>query len=162
MRHLFTIVAAKASTQQGRITTRQLREVGVDAQQTRRWVADGRLHRVHRGVYAVGHEAPSALGDDMGAVLECTEGSALSHDPTAHLLRLRPGAPPPPEVTVPTANRLARPGIVIHRGKALHPLNVSEFEGIPITTVPRTLLDIAPRLQPRQLVVCSTPYVVHC
>ena len=162
MRHLFTIVAAKARTQKGRITTRQLRDAGVDAQRTRRWVADGRVHRVHRGVYAVGHEAPSILGDYMGAVLACTEGSALSHDPTAHLLRLRPGAPPPPEVTVPTTNRLARPGIVIHRVTALHPLDVAEFEGIPITTVPRTLLDIAPRLAPAKLArACHQAWVLH-
>src|ERR1044072_4845823 len=111
MRHLFAIVAAKAATQQGRITTRQLREAGVDAQRTKRWVDDGLLHRVHRGVYAVGHRAPSALGDYVAATLAC-EGSALSHAATAHVLRLLPGGPPPPEGTVPTANGLRRPGIV--------------------------------------------------
>ena len=161
MRHLFAIVAAKAATQQGRITTRQLREAGVDAQRTKRWVDDGLLHRVHRGVYAVGHRAPSALGDYVAATLAC-EGSALSHAANAHVLRLLPGGPPKPEVTVPTVNGLRRPGIVIHRVKVLHPLDVAELDGIRVTTVPRTLLDLAPRLSHAKLVrACHEAWVRH-
>jgi hypothetical protein len=135
MRHLFAIVVATATTQHGRITTRQLRDAGVDAQRTKRWVADGRLHRVHRGVYAVGHLAPSVLGDYMAAVLACAEGSALSHDPTAYVLKLRRGGPPPPEVTVPTLGGRSRPSIVVHRVQALHRLDVADV------AAPRTNVD---------------------
>lgn len=162
MRHLFAIVAAKASTQHGRITTRQLRAAGIDAQRTRRWVVEGRLHRLHRGVYAVGHDAPSVLGDYMAAVLACAGGSALSHLANAHVLRLVRGDPPPPEVTVPTLNGLRRPGIVVHRVSSLHRLDLSEFEGIPVTTAPRTLLDLAPRLTPAKLArACHEAWVHH-
>jgi hypothetical protein len=108
MRHLFAIVAANAATQHGRITTRQLREAGVDAQCTKRWIAHGLLHRVHAGVYAVGHRGSSMLGDYAAAVLACSAGSALSHAATSHLLRLLPGAPPPPEVTVARGLRGSR------------------------------------------------------
>lgn len=135
---------------------------GVDAQRTRRWVVEGRLRRLHRGVYAVGHDAPSVLGDYMAAVLACAGGSALSHFANAHVLRLVRGDPPPPEVTVPTLNGLRRPGIVVHRVGSLQRLDLSEFEGIPVTTAPRTLLDLAPRLTPAKLArACHESWVHH-
>jgi len=58
-----------AGRQHGRITREQLIAAGVDPGRIDRWLADGRLRRVHRGVYAVGHVAPSVDGDYMAAVL---------------------------------------------------------------------------------------------
>jgi hypothetical protein len=145
------IVGQIATAQHGRITAAQLLDAGVDRDRIKHWVADGRLRRVHTGVYAVGHAAPSADGDYMAAVLAGGEGAVLSHRAAAHLLRLLPGAPPPPEVTVPTTAHRRRPGIVIHRVKQLHPLDASSLDGIPVTTVPRVLLDLAPRLAPALL-----------
>ena len=83
------------------------------------------------GVYAVGHEAPSVLGDYMAAVLACGDGHALSHRAAAHVMRLLPGKPPPPEVTVPTLAGRGRPGILIHRVKALHRLDVCSVRRHP-------------------------------
>ena len=103
MRELFAIVARKAATQHGCVTTQDLREAGVDKACAWRWLADGRLHRMHHGVYAVGHPGRTTLGDYLAAVLACGEGAVLSHAPAAHLLKLLRGAPPPPEVTVPTS-----------------------------------------------------------
>jgi hypothetical protein len=117
---------------------------------------------VHRGVYAVGHAAPSIDGDYMAAVLTCGEGAVLSHRAAAHKLRLLPGPPPPAEVTVPTTAGRRRPGIVVHRVKTLDLLDVSVVDGIPITTVPRILLDLAPSTGAKDLTrACHEAWVRH-
>jgi len=117
---------------------------------------------VHIGVYAVGHAAPSLRGDYMAAVLAGGEGAVVSHRAAAHLLRLGSGAPPPPEVTVPTTAWRRRPGVVIHRVAELHVLDASTLDGIPITIVPRTLLDLAPRLAPAELArACHEAWIHH-
>lgn len=119
--------------------------------------------RVHLGVYAVGHVAPSVLGDYFAAVLAGSRGAKLSHAPAAHLFKLtRARRPPVPEITVPTLHHRRRPGIVIHRVKALHPHDTTEHEGIPITSVPRVLLDLAPRLAPPDLArACHEAWIHH-
>ena len=136
---------------------------GIDPEQIKRWLADGRLQAVHRGVYAVGHVAPSMHADYIAAVFAGGAGAKLSCAPAAHLFKLtRARRPPAPEVTVPTLHHRRRPGIVIHRVKALHPYDVTEHEGIPITSVPRVLLDLAPRLAPADLArACHEAWVHH-
>lgn len=162
MRPLADHVARIAARQHGRITTQQLLEVGVHHDRIKRWVADGRLHREYHGVYAVGHPGRTVLGAYAAAVFAAGSGAVLSNRPTAHLQRLLRGTAPPPEVTVPTRSGRTRPGIVIHRVTAVHPLDVSKYQGIPITTVPRTLLDIAPKLTPEQLTrACHEAWVHH-
>ncbi len=162
MRGLFDETARIAARQHGRIAWGQLIAAGVDRCCIERWLADGRLRRVHHGVYAVGHQAPSLLGDYMAAVLACGDRAVLSHHAEAHVMRLRRGAPPPPEVTVPTLAGRARPGIVIHRVKLLHPHDVCVVDNIPMTTVPRTLLDLAPALDAEQLTrACHEAWIHH-
>jgi Transcriptional regulator, AbiEi antitoxin len=162
MRALFVKTARIAARQHGRIAWEQLIAAGVDRRQIQRWVADGRLLPVHHGVYAVGHEAPSLLGDYMAAVLACGAGAVLSKHAQAHILRLLPGKAPPPEVTVPSLSGRSRPGIVIHRVKVLHPRDVCVVNGIPGTTVPRTLLDLAPALDLTELArACHEAWVQH-
>ncbi len=163
MRSLFTIATALSASQQGRITRAQLLAHGIDAPRIRRWLADGRLYAVHRGVYAIGRPPPSMHGDYMAAVLACGPGAALSHRADAHLLKIIAcSTPPAPEVTVPTTNRRSRPGIVIHRVRALPGADTSEFHGIPVTTVPRVLLDLAPSLSPEQLArACHAAWHEH-
>ena len=151
IRALFDIVAGIAAGQHGRVTREQVVAAGVDRDRIRRWLSDGLLRRVHNGVYAVGHTAPSLHGDLMAAVLACGTGAVLSHRSAGHLLgiiRLRPLAP---EVTVPTTAGRSRPGIVVHRVAELHALDVSSLHDIPLATVPRVLLDVAPRLTPAEL-----------
>jgi len=126
-----------------------------------RWLADGRLHRLHRGVYAVGHRAPSVLCDYMAAVLASGPGARLSHLPVAYMMGTIAGGPPPPEVTIPVPAARIRPGIMVHRSR-LHPLDVAELQGIPITILPRVLLDLAPRLTPTELGrACHQAWVRH-
>jgi hypothetical protein len=162
MREVFAIVARKAAGQHGRITTLQLHEAGADKWCVHRWLADGRLHRLHHGVYAVGHPGGSVLGDSIAATLACGPGCVLSHDAAAHLLKLRRGTPPQPEVIVPTLGGRRRPGIVIHRVRELPVLDVWDRHGIPIASVPRTLLDNTPRLSPSELArACHEAWVQH-
>lgn len=127
----------------------------------RRWVADGHLRREHVGVYARGHPDPSAQGVYMSAVLASGGGAVVSHLAVAHLLRLVRGPAPPAEVTISVGNGRRRPGIRIHRSR-LHPLDVSMLAGIPITTVPRALLDLAPRTAPHELTrMCHEAWIHH-
>ena len=157
------MTAAIADRQHGRVTRAQLVAVGIDRKRIERWLADGRLRRVHQAVYAVGHVAPSTHGDYIAAVLAGGDGATLSHAAAAHLFKLTRGTrPPPPEITVPTLAHRRRPGIVIHRVPRLDPHDATVRDGIPITSVPRVLLDLAPRLPAPDLTrACHEAWVHH-
>ena len=158
----FATTARLAARQHGRVGWRQLVGAGIDRHQIQRWLEDGRLCVVHRGVYAVGHTAPSLLSAYMAAVLAAGAGAVLSHRAAAHLLKLVRGVPPRPEVTVPTTAHRRRPGIVIHRVRALHPRDVCVVDAIRMTTVPRVLLDLAPATKPADLArACHEAWVHH-
>ncbi|MEY2514231.1 MAG: hypothetical protein QOJ89_1589 [bacterium] len=164
MRDRAAIVAQIAADQHGLVTVADLRAAGVDKRCAYRWRSEGRLHRVHVGVYAVGHRAPSMLGDYAAAVLAGGTGARLSHAPCSHLLKLERGrgSPPPPEVTVPTTAHRRRPGVVIHRVREIAWQDCAAVHGIAIMSVPRTLLDLAPRLTPEQLAeACHEAWVHH-
>jgi hypothetical protein len=95
----------------------------------------------HRGVYRVGHGAPSVEAAYLGAVLACGEGAAISGVAAAYLLGLVRGRPPPAEVTTTRDRRPS--GIRVRQSRALEPRDVIRVRGIPVTTVPRTLVDSA-------------------
>jgi len=144
------------------MTRAQLLRAGVDQDRIQRWIGDGRLRRVHLGVYALGHTAPSWHAELMSAVLACGERAVGAHDSAGHLLRRLRHPPPVPHITVPTTAGLTRPGIVIHRVRTLHPLDATTWQGIPTTTVPRTLLDLAPSLAPHELTrLCHEAWIRH-
>jgi hypothetical protein len=135
---------------------------GIPAEQIQRWLRDGRLRRVHHGVYAVGHAAPSLYGNLMAAVLACGEGAAASHASGAQLLSVTRMVPRRPEITVPTTAGRRRPGLLVHRVRALPADDVTSLHGIPVTTVPRILLDLAPRLKPADLArACHEAWIHH-
>lgn len=162
MRPLFDIVAEKAAGQHGRVTWEQLLAVGVGEERIKRWAREGRLRRVHRGVYAVGHTAPSWRADLMAAVLACGKGARASHGSAGYLVGILRHPPARHHVTVPTTAGRARPGIVIHRVKHLHPRDAETWHGIPATSIPRTLLDLAPGLTPPDLGrACHEAWIRH-
>lgn len=100
-----------------------------------------RLHPIHHGVYSVGRRRLTLSGAWMAAVLACGSGAVLSHRSAAVLWGLRRGDPVRTEVTVP--RRLGRrKGIRTHRA-ILEPDEITEVDGIPISTAARTLLDLA-------------------
>jgi very-short-patch-repair endonuclease len=108
----------------------------------------GRLQVIHRGVYGLG-PLQSKLSSWMAAVLAAGPGAVLSHRSAAQLWGLIEGFSSPIGVTLPRARR-GRPGIRFHRS-SLPDDERTRFEGIPVTTVPRTLLDCAPTMSARQL-----------
>jgi len=122
--------------------------IGLDRHEIRYRLRIGRLHERHPGVYAVGHRRLARAGHLMAAVLTCGRGAVLSHRAAGALWGLRPSERARVDVTAPV--RLRRPGIQLHHS----PLPGDErtvLDGIPVTTVPRTLLDLAAILQRHQL-----------
>ena len=116
--------------------------LGLSKDQIFREVLIGRLHRVHRGVYAVGHSALSQQGQCLAAVLSCGSGALLSHRSAAWLWGLAPRWRPVVEVTANSPVETRRT-IEVHSATALHQEDRATFEQIPVTAIPRTLLDFA-------------------
>jgi very-short-patch-repair endonuclease len=116
------LIARIAANQHGVITNGQLLRSGLTGSGISRRVAAGRLIRVHRGVYAVGHAALSQDGIWMAAVLACGKGAVLSHRSAGALWRMIASPPRPIDVSVPgRTGRRRRPGIRIHRPSVLLP-----------------------------------------
>jgi very-short-patch-repair endonuclease len=130
-----------AERQHGVVARRQLERLGVGKGSIEKRVRMGRLHRLHRGVYAVGHRVLSPEARWMAAVLACGPGAVLSHRSAAALWRMRESSSRAIEVTTP---RKSRSRGAIHRHFALLPADeVLTERGIPATSVPRTLFDLA-------------------
>lgn len=134
-------IAELATRQHGRVARWQLLAIGLRNGAIDRRIATGGLHPEHRGVYAVGYRSRTREGRWMAAVLACGPAAVLSSWPAAAHWRMRDRAGGPVHVTVPRG-RHARSGIVVHHAR-LPPDEITVHEGIPITTVPRTILDIA-------------------
>jgi very-short-patch-repair endonuclease len=135
-------VAALASRQHGVVSAAQLRALGLTARGIEVRLRARRLFRLHRGVYAVGHTALTSPGRDLAAVLACGPGALLSHRSAARRWGLLRSSSPRIEVTAPRA-RKPRPGIVVHRSRSLVPDDAATVDGIPVTGVARTLVDLA-------------------
>jgi very-short-patch-repair endonuclease len=106
-----------------------------------RRLKSGRLHRLHRGVYAVGHVALTQRSWELAAVLACGPDAVLSHRSAGRLWGLVRSAPAI-EVTAPRS-REARAGLVLHRSRRLDPDDRATRNAIPVTSVARTLVDLA-------------------
>jgi hypothetical protein len=117
-----------------------LRQAGLTASAVRRRVEAGRLHRVWRGVYAVGHPELSTDGRRYAAVRACGREAVASHRMAAALWGLRASAAP--EVTVPGERRGPK-AIVVHETRVLEAHDVTVVRAIPVTSLARTLVDLA-------------------
>lgn len=135
-------LALVAGRQFGVVSARQLRRLGYSASAVSRAVRAGRLHRVHRGVYAVGHANLTRHGLAFAAVLACGRGAALSHGSAAWLWGLRAAWSRTAEVSVPARGR-GRAGIVVHHAPGVPAAERTVHERIPVTSVARTLFDLA-------------------
>jgi hypothetical protein len=143
-------LASLAARQHGLVTTAQLLQAGFTNGAVTKRVTTGRLHRIHRGVYALGHARLSREGQWMAAVLAAGEGAVLSHLSAAvhwAIWRRRVTAI---HVTAPRS-RGPKPAIRIHRSRNLDPRDVTVRDGIPVTTVARTLVDLTDVLTAHQL-----------
>ncbi len=131
-----------AGRQHGLITTEQLVEIGLSSGTISAWSRSGRLHRLHRGVYAVGHTDLAREGFWMAAVLAGGSRTLLSHLSAAYLWKLLEPDDGPIHITVPTSGgRARRNGLVIHRAILL-PSQTTFRARIPVTRPTRTLCDL--------------------
>ena len=144
-----TRLAELARRQHGVVSTAQLRRLGYSKHTIHDRAAAGRLHRIHRGVYAVGHTNLAIRGRWMAAVLACGPGALLSHRDAAALQDLRTIASGLIHVAAPSRHTI--PGIRCHYVRRQHPEDGVLVDGIPVTSVSRTLLDLAEIELPRKL-----------
>jgi len=132
-----------AADRLGLVDRPTLLRAGLSTRQIDRRIADGRLQLLYPGVYAVGHRCLTADGHRLAAVLAGGEGAVLSHISAAGAWDLRPARLGAFDVTIAGGGRSRRvAGIRSHRCR-LVPDDVTVLRGIPITTVARTLLDVA-------------------
>jgi very-short-patch-repair endonuclease len=138
------LIGDLAGRQYGVVSRSQLLSMGIGAGAINTRLRQHYLHRLHRGVYAVGHMALVPLAREMAAVLACGKGSAVSHRSAAvvwHLLAASDDTDI--DVTVVAKGRGRRPGLRIHRSKRLSPRDVRHIRGLPVTAPWRTLVDLA-------------------
>jgi very-short-patch-repair endonuclease len=135
-------IARIAGRQHGVITRAQLVAVGLLPSGISDRVTAGRLHRIHRGVYAVGHAGLGNEGRWMAAVLACGDGAVLSHRTAAALWRIGPVAPLIDVTVASGGGRATRKGIRVHRSRILSPADCTRRAGIPVTKPARTLADL--------------------
>jgi len=136
-----TRLAKLAGRSHGVVTRGQLLAAGITRDEIDHRLSLGALLREHRGIYRVGHRAPSVEARYLAAVWACGDGAVLSGRAAAYLWGILKGAAPPPEVTAPSEHRIK--GVTTHRARHIAR---TTHRGIPITTVPRTLVDLASHL----------------
>jgi very-short-patch-repair endonuclease len=142
---------ALARRQHGVVARWQLLALGYSAPAIAHRIAKGRLHRVWRGVYAVGRPQLTREARWMAAVLACGKAAVLSHASAAALWQICAVTAGVIHVSMPTGTSRRRPGIVVHRRQAFGERDVTRRLGIPVTTPIATLIDIAPSLSRDQL-----------
>ena len=138
-------IAALAARQHGVVAFWQLRELGLGATAIDERVEAGRLHRLYRGVFAVGHRILTPNGYLMAAALACGPEGVISYVDAAELhgIRRRGYARTRIHVSCPTRAGRRDKRLRIHRGDKLRPQDVTRVDRIPCTSVPLTLLDLA-------------------
>ena len=132
-----------AAERDGVLSLAQLRACGLDADAVARRVAAGRLHRVHRGVYAVGHAGLTLRARFRAAVLACPDGAALSHFAAAVFWRFSTWEERRIEVTTVGSGGRRIDGVRVHRSRTLDERDVLRRDDLRVTSPARTLLDLA-------------------
>jgi very-short-patch-repair endonuclease len=143
-------LAGIAARHHGVLSRDELRAIGLTDTMIRDRVASGRLHRLYRGVYTVGHTLLDGHGRWLAAVLACGDSAALSYRSAAALWGIRPTAAARIDVTVPrTCGVRSTKAILIHRPRRA--IQTTRRHGIPVTTPGQTLADLATALARRPL-----------
>ncbi len=145
-------MARVAGRQHGVISAQQLAATGLDKDAVAWRARAGRLYRLHRGVYAVGHRSLSWRGRWMAAVLAAGDGAVLSHHSAAALWEFLRPLEGPIDVTVSRdSGRCRRAELRIHRSRTLGPGAVTRRHGISVTTPARTIVDLEGTVEPHLL-----------
>lgn len=140
-------VARIAARQHEIVSLADLRAAGMTRQQIKTRVARATLHRIHVGVYAVGSGRLTGRSRWMAGVVAGGEGAVLALGSAAALWGIGPAVISPVHVVV-ARKRRDRPGLRFHRHR-LGPGDVTVRDGIPVTSVPRTLSDLPKPLRAR-------------
>jgi predicted transcriptional regulator of viral defense system len=143
-------VWALAERQHRAVAQRQLLAHGLSAGAIHHRIEKGRLHPVHRGVYAIGRPQLTRYGTWMAAVLACGTRAALSHS-SASALAICHVEERDIEISVPGGRFVRRPGIVAHRRATPTAADLTHHQGIPVTTPACTVIDVASRPTPDRL-----------
>src|SRR5918992_677381 len=112
-------IARLAERQHGVVSLHQLQLLGLSRAAVSKRTQNGRLIRVHRGVYAVGHGRLTPHGRWMAAVLAYGDGAVLSHRSAAALHGIRPTSRRNVDIPLPSRSARPRPGIDVHRSTTL-------------------------------------------
>jgi very-short-patch-repair endonuclease len=153
-------IARLAAASHGVVTRVQLLEAGLSRQVVARRIARGALIPVHRGVYRVGHVAPSDEAAYLAAVRAGGPEALLSGRAAAYVHGLVKGKPPRPEITIPTQRGIR--GVITRRCGGWGSGDATKVRGMPVTAVPRTLVDLAGVLRPSQLArACHEAGILH-
>jgi very-short-patch-repair endonuclease len=145
------LVRSLAERQYGVVARDQLFALGLESAAIEWRLSRGRLHAVHRGVYSVGRRGLSGRGHWLAAVLAVGPGAVLSHRTAAALWELGVTPARRVDVTVHSRSRRNRPGIAVHLTRELLDRDRTRRAGIPVTSVARTLLDLAEVIPKRRL-----------
>ena len=140
-------ISLLAECQHGVATTAQLGALGFNGQAVALRVAAGRLHRVHRGVYAVGHPILSVDGHRLAAVLACGDGALASHTTAAAIWGIRPDNGRLMHVMTAGSAR-SRAGIRVHHAREIAPADRTLRDRIAVTSLARTLVDLGDVVKP--------------
>jgi very-short-patch-repair endonuclease len=151
MRVVERAIARIGRRQDNVITRQQLLEAGLGPGAIEHRVETSMMQRLHRGVYLLGAAPPTQMARARAAVLACGPGAVLSHRSAAVLYRLLPEAAGDVDVTVVGRNPGAHPGIRLHRPRALARVDVVTERGVRVTTVARTICDLAATEPPREV-----------
>lgn len=145
------VIADLAGRQFGVVSRAQLLAAGIGPGAIDTRLRGHRLHRLHRGVYAVGHQVLVPLAREMAAVLACGEGAAVSHRSAAAVWRLLGERDSEPVDVTTAGSGRSRPGLRVHRTTRLAPEDVRRITGLPVTSPARTLIDMAETAADREL-----------
>jgi len=137
--------------QHGLVAARQLLAFGLERGAIEHRLRTGRLAATGRGVYAVGLAPATHEARWLTAVLACPDGSAVSHLSAAAVWRLRDVDPVTIDVSVPARSGRRRDGVRVHRPSYVGLDEVVSHRGVPVATVPRTLIDVAEVVSTRSL-----------
>ena len=138
-------MASLARGQHGVVGRRQLLALGMSASGIKHLVVAGRLHPVHRGVYAVGHLALTPQAQLLAVVLAFGTRTAASHRSAVVLHGLLDDGPHPIHVTTTSTSGGRRPGVIVHETRRLAGADLTRSSGIPVSVLPRALVALVER-----------------
>jgi very-short-patch-repair endonuclease len=143
------VVQARAGGQHGIVKRKQVREAGLSRREIERRIGAGWLVRQYDGVYAVGHTALTYHSHLIAAVYACGDEGLASHRAGGKLWGILRGSQPI-EVTAPRS-REPKKGFILHRSRLIHPEDRALIDNIPVTSLARTLVDLADVLPEERL-----------